>query len=277
MNCQVLDGRALLVDPWDTEKLWFSDDPVGWIRNGLAAIDPRVLPSLFAATGSPAAWILPCPAFEIEPCKITEDREITTATIPALNVGGYSANTEIAEWRARFWMGDIVDGYALGGKQIQAAWLQQVPGASEPDPVYRFLNSPSIELRSEALRFLRQVDSKGQRSEEDRQEAKAPPSDRDDQGDVPLSLSRTDKPSRGAWAHTEPPPIEDRWWQAHLEGSLKELSGAIGETRPTLEQRNRKGTLWLMQIHTKRYRVWFRSKAEYDEAKAEMLKTDKET
>jgi DNA-binding NtrC family response regulator len=75
--------------------------------------------------------------------------------VPALYVGDKFENDELASWRVQLFLRDVDDGYRIAGKKVQEAWLHQIPNASDPDPVYRFLKAPSARLREEAQRFLR--------------------------------------------------------------------------------------------------------------------------
>jgi hypothetical protein len=158
LNVRIVDGRALFLNPHNEGELLFGDDPLARIQNGLMGIDARTLASP-RSSGRGCYWLLPCPAFEIQPCEIPGIRKVTDVTIPGLYVGTplTRMNAEIAEWRDCFWRSDIVHGYDQAGKTIQDAWHQQVPSASEPDPVYRFIREPSERLRNEALLFLRHV------------------------------------------------------------------------------------------------------------------------
>ena len=65
-NVRLVDERPLLLDPSNENELLFGEDPVAWIRNGLSAIDSKVLRSEYVESGS----LFPCPAFIIDPCNV---------------------------------------------------------------------------------------------------------------------------------------------------------------------------------------------------------------
>jgi len=152
MNVCLINGRALVVDPHVSEEPFFGNDPIGWIRNGLWAITPDhfpLPPSVFAQ-------FVPCSALTLRP---SEDevfgRKMITTTVPMLHVGDRFVNRAIQEWREYLWFEDIKDGYSQAGQEIQSEWLRQVPNATEPDPVYRYILDPSsVRLWNEASMFL---------------------------------------------------------------------------------------------------------------------------
>lgn len=83
------------------------------------------------------------------------------------------------------------------------------------------------------------------------------------------NTTKKTKEKRGVWAHTSPPPPADvRWWQPFIEDSLKGLAKAIGATDGVIRGRNQRGTLWVMFVQGKKFRVWFQNKLEYETAKA---------
>jgi hypothetical protein len=257
-NVQLVEGRPLLLDPWHEGDLLFGDDPIAWIRNGLHAIDRRVLRSLPPMV--PVSDFLPCPALTIQPCELPGGRKITTPTIPALYIGLHPVNQVIDEWRAHFWFRDIQDGYARAGERLQERWLQRVPNTSEPDPVYRFIREPSERLRDEALIFLRHAhDKPKERTGAD-----------GDKGAKTARANRGAKPRRGSWAHTTPPPVEQNWWQPPLIGSLKDLAKAIGVSQSVIKKKDRNESLWVLSVHAKKYQVWFKTEHEYKQARSKM-------
>jgi hypothetical protein len=117
---------------------------------------------------------------------------------------------------------------------------------------------PFERSRNEALRFPKQAHDKvrGQAGADAGKQDKA------------VQANRGAKKRRGDWAHENPPPVEENWWQPPIEDSLKALAKAIGEAEPTIKERNERGGLWIMRIHCKKYCVWFKSKREYENAKA---------
>jgi hypothetical protein len=263
-NVRNVGGRFLLLNPHNESELLFGDSPVAWIRNGLWAIAPKILPLSSSAGGG---WFLSCPALAIQPCEAPGNRKITTRTVPALYIGTRFRNTEIAEWRARFWVRDIADGYALRGKELQAAWLQQVPGAAEPDPVYRFLRAPSKDLRDEALLFLRQAHDKVHERT-------------DVGGGKPAKVARPSpaaRPKRGSWAHDGSPPKEENWWPLEFDRPAIDLAKAIGVCVPTMKDMNKNKKIWVMCIHGTSYQVWFKTKHECDKARKNIELEQKNT
>ena len=150
---RLVNGRALLVDP-DDDQLIFGDDFIGWIRNGLWAMrsDPSAL------TAHTFGEFVPCSALTLSPCNsAVYDRTVKIPTIPALYVGDRFVNRAVAEWQSWLWFRDVKDGYSRAANELQKYWRWQVPNASEPDPVYRFILEPTARLRDEAILFLRQV------------------------------------------------------------------------------------------------------------------------
>ncbi len=255
---QLVEGRPLLLDPWHEGDLLFGDDPIAWIRNGLHAIDRRVLRSLPPMV--PVSDFLPCPALTIQPCELPDGRKITTPTIPALYIGLRPVNQVIDEWRANFWFQDIRDGYARAGERLQERRLQRVPSTSVSDPVYRFIDDPSERLRDEALTFLRHAhDKPKERTGAD-----------GDKGAKTAHANCGAKPTRGSWAHTTPPPVEQNWWQPPLIGSLTDLAKAIGVSQSVIKIKNQNESLWVLPVHTKKYQVWFRTQYDYNQARSKM-------
>jgi hypothetical protein len=241
-SVRIVEGRALFLEQdflcseQDHEdKLLFGSDPIAWIRNGLWALDQRVLPSLLSLIG--LSGLRPCPAMIIQPCELPGGRKITAPTIPAVYVGTLGVNKEIDRWRAIFWFREIREGYALAGKELHASWVQRAPGASEPDPVYRFLLKPCEDLRNEALLFLRHAHGKVQGS----------------------------KDTGGSSVHTDPPP-ENQGWRGPIEGQLAELAERIHTTEKTLKTMSMRGTLWLRKVAGQRFQVWFKTNDEYSAA-----------
>jgi hypothetical protein len=85
-------------------------------------------------------------------------------------------------------------------------------------------------------------------------------------------------PQRGTgWTHTTPPPVDQRWWQSAVVGSLKDLAKAMGVSQPIIRSRDETGTLWVLPVHTKKYQVWFQTKNEYDQVQKKMPKERKST
>jgi hypothetical protein len=272
-NVRVVDGRALCLDPNAEGKLLFGDDPVAWIKNGLWAIDWRVLPPQ-TSFGWGSGWLRPCPAFLIQPCEIPGTRKITTSTIPAINIGTRFTNTVITEWRAGFWLRDIGAGYALSGKKLQAAWLEQVPNASEPDPVCRFIREPSEHLRDEALLFLRQVHDK--------------PKERMGAGgsgqpqnatDASPSSNRTIEPAgeeKVRWYHdqneTRPPEFKSgprTGYKYELAPAC--LQGSADHRAFANECADENGGLWVRKLGRSEskfnFEVWFKTERNFEDAK----------
>lgn len=271
-DVRIVGGRALLLDPDHEGELLFGDDPVNRIHNGLWALNPGVLSEPRSSTSS--LWFLPCPAFVLSPCILPHGPRIDSLTIPALYIGLHSVYRTIHCWQAGFWLNDISRGYAICGKDLQERWLQQVPGARKPDPVYRFLLKPSERLRQECLVFLRQANDKlrDRLANRDKQADKATKTAQKRQ---PLVVAATDPSGdkaasaggkRGGWAHDGPP--EEPGWFGPCEGPLYTLEVLLGYGRDTIMVRNSRGTIWVMRVHSKMFRVWFTTKVEYENAKA---------
>ena len=243
---RLVEGRALLYNVRNPDECLYPNDAIGWIQNGLSAIPEAFFSAEQKEVDSSGyQWLLPCPAFEIHAQETSR---------PALYIGRGLVNAMLGAWRTGFWMDDIEAGYTAAKGEIQAAWARQVPGASEPDPVYRFLNNPGEKLRREALLFLRRPRNK---------KCRLPTAARNIGGAAP---------KRGSWAHTGPPPVEAKWWPTPLEGSLKDLAKALKTSPDTIKQRHKRDTLWVRCIDAKKYQLFVRSKAEYDKAAAKLPK-----
>jgi len=74
---------------------------------------------------------------------------------------------------------------------------------------------------------------------------------------------------RGSWAHKEPPPVEERWW-GPITSTKAQLAAAMGISEDTLEERNKKGSIWVRMVHGKAWACSFRTKAECDRAAAKL-------
>lgn len=272
MNVRIVGGRALLLDPDHEGELLFGDDPVNRIHNGLWALNQGVLSE--PRSSSSSLWFLPCPAFVLSPCILPHGPRIDSLTIPALYIGLQGVYRAIYCWQAGFWLNDISRGYAICGKDLQEHWLQQVPGARKPDPVYRFLLKPSERLRQECLVFLRQANDK-LRDRLANRDTQANKATKTAQRREPLLVAATDPSGdkaasaggkRGGWAHDGPP--EESGWFGPCEGPLYKLEDLVGYGTDTIMARNSRGTLWVMRVHSKKFRVWFKTNAEYENAKA---------
>ncbi len=150
------NGRALReFHEGDGTGTFFRDDPEGWIRNGLWCLDENMLP--LEAVQSASVGFVQCSILEFERNSIglhEQDAKI----VPWVYVGTGSYRKDIERWRAGFWLRDMQDGYALKRSDLSQQWLKMCPGASVPDPVFRFLATPNSELRREAELFMRQIE-----------------------------------------------------------------------------------------------------------------------
>lgn len=275
-NVKFSDGRPLLLDPWHEGELLFGDDPIAWIRNGLWALDQRVLRSLPPTS----LGFLPCPALTIRPCELPGGRKITTPTNPALYIGLRPVNQVIDEWRAHFWFQNIRDGYALAGERLQERWLQRVPNTSEPDPVYRFIREPSERLRDEALIFLRHAHDKVRGSKGvgrgKPHNMGAKPS--------PLAPRSPKKP----WYHGQDEERPPEFKFGPLAGQKKELKdvclqGQVDHRTFANACNEKDGGLWARALKKTESRhkfgVWFNSEPNFEEAtkRLENLRKSKPT
>ena len=279
VGVRLVDGRPLLLDPWHEGELLFGDGPIAWIRNGLHAIDRRVLSSPLPPIRT--SDLLPCPALTIQPCELPGGRKITNPTIPALYIGLRPVNRVIDDWRATFWFRDIRDGYALAGERLQECWLQRIPSTSEPDPIYRFIREPSERLRDEALTFLRHAHDKR------RKRAEPGGSERPEQG---AKLAATTRPDRRTpaptgkqkeqWYHKsdEEPPAKFKF--GPLPGFKKEFAEVCFERR--MDHRpfanactGKDACFWVKKlapfVNKYPYKLWFQAE---NDLKAAMQRLD---
>lgn len=275
-DVQIVDGRPLLVDSRHEGKLLYGNDPIAWIRNGLHAIDAKVVSSLHSLA-SDVGWFLACPVLQIVPCTTVEGNTISRPTTPALYLGVRSVNRVIDEWRATFWFRDVQEGYELAAERLHACWLQQVPNTPEPDPAYRFIREPSQRLRDEALTFLRHAHDKakgqagvGDTGAGDTTKKMKPvkPAGRSDLAAGSKYEKKQTRRTRGEWAHKEPPPSEQKWW-GPKDRPLSKLAEQLGICVNTIKKWNADGLLWVMRLHVKLYRTWFKAKPDFDKANRE--------
>jgi hypothetical protein len=208
-NC---NGRALRVVKDDKGVgTSFRDDPNGWIRNGLFCLDDDVLP--LVSNQVIGGRFMQCSMLEFELDPVVSQNQVKL--VPWVYSGNGSHQKAIDKWRAGFWLRDIREGYELIRSEVNQRWLRMCPGASVPDPVFRFLVTPNARLRSEAELFMRRIDG----------------------ADAAVSSSSQDgRPSAFRWGP----------WR----GSLAELKGKLmGNKRRSINRRiwseqNPQGSIW---------------------------------
>lgn len=147
------DGHALFSNPWKLEETLFQDNPIGWIKNGLFCIDDSCLP---LSDGNVGMNYARCTSLEFAPTTAIAE-SIGDAITPWIYTVDSDFRIAIRTVRAWHWLCEIKDGYKALGSELSRAWLAKAPTAPLPDPVYRFLNRPSVRLKREAENFMNLV------------------------------------------------------------------------------------------------------------------------
>lgn len=84
------------------------------------------------------------------------------------------------------------------------------------------------------------------------------------------SVDKGDEGGRGSWAHGGPPPLEESWWRPPIEGFLKDLAKSLGHAESTLKKMNSKGKIWVTMDHGTKFKMWLKTKSDYDLAFSKM-------
>ncbi len=127
-----------------------------WIRMGLDCVDDNSLDFV----GSPPPKVFKeCHFLEVPVVPAFGSRWPNTTTRPRMWAGGSFEEAGVAsalnKWTNHVWYQTIDEAYVLGGIELAQSWVAMVPGAGINDPVYRFLNMPTVNSRREAMRFVR--------------------------------------------------------------------------------------------------------------------------
>jgi hypothetical protein len=131
----------------------FVESPLGVIANSLFGIEENLPWTVPFRSWDTHDCFKICRAFAFGPFK-TPRLELPNHVIPALYTGNWPVKDAVQTWRCYLWFLDLRNAYVEFGSELANAWLRMAPNAGEPDPIYRFLRSPSEELFNEAALFL---------------------------------------------------------------------------------------------------------------------------